>query len=54
MLYIKDDGTIRLTRGDTARLTVPITNLVDQSEYAMQADDTLYLTVKKRAADRHL
>ena len=26
MLYIKDNGTIRLTRGDTARLTIPITN----------------------------
>lgn len=52
MLYIKDDGTIRLTRGDTARLTVPIINLVDHSEYVMQAGDALYLTVKKRATDR--
>jgi hypothetical protein len=51
MLYVKDDGTIRLTRGDTARLTVPITNLVDGSEYTVKSDDTLYFTVKKKATD---
>lgn len=51
MLYIKEDGTIRLTRGDTARLTVPITNSTNNSEYEMQTDDTLYFSVKKSAKE---
>lgn len=37
MLYIKDNGTIRLTRGDTARLTIPITNSANSDEYIMQS-----------------
>lgn len=32
MLYIKDDGAIKLTRGDTARLTIPITNSANNDE----------------------
>lgn len=28
MLYVEQNGTIRLTRGDTARLIVPIENEV--------------------------
>lgn len=51
MLYIKDDGTIRLTRGDTARLSVPIKNLMNDDEYIMESDDNLYFTVKKSAKD---
>lgn len=51
MLYIKDDGTIRLTRGDTARLTVPIVNLANNGEYTMQSGDILYFSVKKSAKD---
>ena len=51
MLYIKSDGTIRLTRGDTARLTVPITNEVDEKEYELQEGDTLKITVKKDCND---
>ncbi len=51
MLYIKDDGAIRLTRGDTARLTVPITNQTNNSEYTMESGDILYFTVKKSARD---
>lgn len=47
MLYIKDDGTIRLTRGDTARLLIPIKNLVNDDEYTMESDDNLYFTVKR-------
>lgn len=41
---------IRLTRGDTAYLSVPITNDVGE-EYVMGAGDTLYLTVKKSVHD---
>ena len=41
------DGKISLTRGDTAYLTVDITNELGE-EYAMQSGDTLTLSVKKR------
>lgn len=51
MLYIKDDGTIRLTRGDTARLTIPIINSANNDEYIMQSCDVLFFTVKKSAKD---
>lgn len=50
MLYI-DDKTIKLTRGDTARLTVPIINLANNGEYTMESGDILYFTVKKNAKD---
>lgn len=51
MLYVKSDGTVQLTRGDTARLTVAIQNDLTGSEYEMAADDVLRLTVKKTAND---
>ena len=50
MLHI-DDKTIKLTRGDTARLTVPIINLANNGEYTMESGDILYFTVKKTAKD---
>lgn len=51
MLYIDDDNKIHLTRGDTARFKIPITNLVNNGEYAMAADDILHFTVKKSSKD---
>lgn len=51
MLYIDDKGVIRLTRGDTARLNIPIKNDLDNSEYVVQSDDILYFTVKKSTRD---
>lgn len=51
MLKVMKDGTIQLTRGDTARLTVSITHEIDGEEYAMQEDDTLVLSVKKTVND---
>lgn len=45
MLYINDNN-IRLTRGDTAYLTVPIITASNE-EYHMQSDDTLTFSVKK-------
>lgn len=53
MLYIMPDGTIKLTRGDTARLTVSIDNHIDgtQAEYVMSANDTLTLSMKKSIKD---
>jgi uncharacterized protein YfaS (alpha-2-macroglobulin family) len=47
MLYVNTDGSIRLTRGDTARLTVDITNNTDGGEYTLENSDVLTLTVKK-------
>lgn len=51
MLYVKDDGTIRLTRGDTARLEITIENSLDGSEYLMDPDDVLIFTIKKSVKD---
>lgn len=51
MLYILNDGTIRLTRGDTARLTVPIHNDLDDSTYTMAEDDILAFTIKRTVND---
>lgn len=51
MLYIETNGEIRLTRGDTARLSISIANELTEEEYIMAEDDTLTFTVKKRAKD---
>ena len=41
MLYVNSDGTIQLTRGDTARFNLTIKNNVSQTDYEIQPDDTL-------------
>ena len=51
MLRLLADGTVQLTRGDTARLTVTITNETTKGQYTISADDTLTLTVKKSIED---
>lgn len=51
MLKILNDGTIQLTRGDTARITVSITNEIDNTEYVMKEKDILVLSVKKTIND---
>lgn len=51
MLYINKDGTIRLTRGDTARLTVTINNDFDDKPYEITETDVLKLTVKRSVRD---
>lgn len=51
MLNIAEDGTIRLTRGDTARFTVAITNETNANEYVMQPGDTLAFTIRKNVND---
>lgn len=50
MLIVNGDNSIELTRGDTARLTVPITDDEGQT-YTMQATDTLTMTVKSSVND---
>lgn len=51
MLYVLEDGTIKLTRGDTAKLDVSITE--DQSGQEIEINDTdiLTLTVKRSIND---
>lgn len=51
MLYVENNDEIRLTRGDTARLTVSIIDEPTQTEHVLNKDDILTLTVKKRAKD---
>lgn len=51
MLYVNSDGTIQLTRGDTARLSVSISNDLTNSDYVMREEDTLRLTVKRSVND---
>lgn len=48
MLYI-EGTTIRMTRGDTVYLTVPLTTLTEA--YEMSSNDTLTLSVKKTVRD---
>lgn len=51
MLYVENDGSIRLTRGDTARLVVSIFNESADADYIITENDTLTLSVKKKAKD---
>ena len=51
MLYVLDDGTIQLTRGDTARLSTVISNGATGQPYEIQPNDVLTLTVKKTVKD---
>ena len=51
MLEVKNNG-IKLTRGDTARLTVPIENDCTGEPYTVQPDDTLTLSVKRSVSDK--
>ncbi len=51
MLYISPEGYIKLTRGDTARLTVDISNDLSGDSYEIAPEDTLTLSVKKSIRD---
>lgn len=51
MLYLEYGNTIKLTRGDTARITASIMNEATEAVYAMGENDTLTLTVKKSTKD---
>lgn len=51
MLYVNDNNSIRLTRGDTARILVPITNDLTGSTYELAEADKLVLTIKKKETD---
>ena len=52
MLYIdRRSGTIKLTRGDSARISVEIINDLTKEPYQMGDADTLKLTVKRSPSD---
>lgn len=51
MLYVEADGTVKLTRGDTARLSVNIVNDVTKQNYEVQATDVLVMSIKKNIKD---
>lgn len=47
MLYIQKDNTIKLTRGDTALLSIDIYNDIAKIPYTLSEGDKLTLSVKK-------
>lgn len=51
MLSVSSDGTIRLTRGDTARISVELENDITGEPYEVQPEDVLILSVKKSISD---
>jgi hypothetical protein len=51
MLIVNSDNSIELTRGDTARLTVPIKD-DSGAVYEMQSTDVLIMTVKNSVNDK--
>lgn len=53
MLEVSKNGDIKLTRGDTAYLTVSVT-IKDGEPYTMKTDDVLTMTVKQDYNDEPL
>lgn len=54
MLLVNEDGSIMLTRGDTAWLGVTIDHVINQEtkeSYEVKETDTLELSIKKRYKD---
>lgn len=47
MLVIDEDGTIHLTRGDTAKFSIFIQNGSSSGEYMIKETDTITFTVKR-------
>lgn len=52
MLLVDNECKIQLTRGDTARFEVSITNDISNSKYELADDDILRFTVKKTVNDK--
>jgi hypothetical protein len=50
MLIVHSDNSIELTRGDTARLVIPL-ELEGGEDYTMQPDDVLTLSLKRSKRD---
>jgi hypothetical protein len=47
MLYIESNGTIKLTRGDSATLYITVNHETISGSYKIADNDTLRLTVRK-------
>lgn len=47
MLYVNEDGVVRLTRGDTARLEITVKNSLTNEDYSFEPEDILTFTIKK-------
>lgn len=47
MLYIEEDGVVRLTRGDSATFTVALVYKDTDTPYEIGENDTVTMTVKK-------
>lgn len=54
MLEVDSNGIIQLTRGDTAKLSIDITNDVSETDYILQEDDVLRFTVKKSTSTKDI
>lgn len=52
MLYVEQDGTIRLTRGDTARFVISIDDDITGNPYEFLPTDVLTMSIKKSITDR--
>lgn len=51
MLKILSNGDIYLTRGDTARIQIDITNDLNDNQYILEEGDILEFSVKLRVTD---
>lgn len=51
MLRIEQDGTVKLTRGDTAKFKVLLKNDDTNEEYIVKTTDKLTLSIKKSTKD---
>lgn len=52
MLSVSENGSIGLTRGDTARFNVSIKNGITLEDYEIQPNDVLVMTIKKKVKDK--
>lgn len=51
MLIVKENGGIRLTRGDTAKFMFTIVNQLTKEPYVIKETDKITFTVKKTVRD---
>lgn len=54
MLYVENDGAIRLTRGDSAFIEVKISNSLNGEVYNLSPEETLTMTVRKRPRSKDI
>ena len=52
MLNINEDGVIQLTRGDASYIKVYIQNKLAQTQYKIQPNDVLTMSIKRSVRDK--